>query len=172
MAPSTETWTFVCRLHCQARKKLTGVLYDRKIPLRQKAKVYGAIIRPDLTYGSECWAMKVTNCYHGDENALWDPRSVEKRSHAKRGNPTHTTRITDRRGYAQWPSSLVWTCPETRSKQRHPKSDGAGNSRYQTTRTSQEDMAPTDQGRHGWRGCYPGRGPRPEGVEKKDKADP
>ena len=42
-------------------RKLTGVLYDRKIPLRLKAKVYEAIIRPALTYGSECWAMKVNN---------------------------------------------------------------------------------------------------------------
>ena len=33
----------------------------------------------------------------------------------------------------------------------------------------QQDMAPTDQGRHDGRGCYPGCGPRPEGVEKKDK---
>ena len=41
-------------------RKLTGVLYDRKIPLRLKAKVYEAIIRPAMTYGSECWAMKVT----------------------------------------------------------------------------------------------------------------
>ena len=42
-------------------RKLTGVLYDRKIPPRLKANVYEAIIRPALTYGSECWAMKVTN---------------------------------------------------------------------------------------------------------------
>ena len=42
-------------------RKLTGVLYDRKIPLRLKAKVYEAIIRPALMYGSESWAMKVTN---------------------------------------------------------------------------------------------------------------
>ena len=42
-------------------RKMTGVLYDRKIPLRLKAKVYEAIIRPALTYGSECWALKVTN---------------------------------------------------------------------------------------------------------------
>ena len=40
---------------------MTGVLYDRKIPLRLKAKVYEANIRPAVTYGSECWAMKVTN---------------------------------------------------------------------------------------------------------------
>ena len=37
---------------------------------------------------------------------------------------------------------------------------------------TKEDMAPTDQGRHDGRGCYPGCCPRPEGVEKKDKADP
>ena len=57
-------------------------------------------------------------------------------------------------------------CPETRCKQRHPQSDGAGNTRYQTTRMSQEDMARTDQGRHDGRGCYPGYGPRPEGGKK------
>ena len=84
------------------------------------------------------------DCYHGDEDASRDPRSVETRSYAKRRDSTHITPFTDRRGYAQWPSSLVWTCPETRCNQRHPQSDGAGNTRYQTTRAPQEDMAPTD----------------------------
>ena len=32
-------------------------------------------------------------------------------------------------------------------------------------------MAPTNQGRHDGCGCYSRCGPRPEGVEKKDKAD-
>ncbi len=40
------------------------------------------------------------------------------------------------------------------------------------TRTTQEDMAPTDEGRHDGRGCYPGCRPRPEGVETEDKTDP
>ena len=93
------------------------------------------------------------------------------RSHAKRGNPTHSTRFTDRRGNARWPSSLGWTSPETRCGQRHPQSDEPGNTKCQTTRTSQEDIAPTDQGRHDGRGCYPGCGPRPEGVEKEDNND-
>ena len=50
------------RLHAawSSWRKLAGVLYDRKIPLRLKAKVYEAMIRPALMYGSECWAMKVT----------------------------------------------------------------------------------------------------------------
>ena len=52
-------------------RKLTGVLYDRKIPLRLKAKVYEAIIRPALTYGSECneGNQQEEDCYNGDEDA-------------------------------------------------------------------------------------------------------
>ena len=111
------------------------------------------------------------DCYHGDEGASRDPRCIETRAHAKQGHPTHPTRFTDRRGYARWLSSLVWTSPEMRCKQCHPQSALAGNTRYQTTRMPQEDMAPTTQGRHDGRGCYPGCGPRPEWVEKKDKAD-
>ena len=42
-------------------RQFTGLLYDRKIPLRLRAKVYDAIIRPALAYWSECWAMKMTN---------------------------------------------------------------------------------------------------------------
>ncbi len=81
------------------------------------------------------------DCYNGDHDASREPRSVETRSHAKRRKSTHITPFTDRRGYAQWPSSLVWTCPEKSGNQRHPQSDGAGNTRYQTTRAPQEDMA-------------------------------
>ena len=112
------------------------------------------------------------DCYHGDEDASRDPRSVETRPPEKRGNPAHSTHFTDRRGYALWPSSLVWTCPETRCGQCHSHSDEPGNTRYQTTRTPQEDVEPTTEGRHDGRGCDPGYGPRPDGVETEDKADP
>ena len=116
---------------------LTGVLYDRKIPLRLKAKAYETIIRPALTCGSECWALKMTNKRKyaiTETGMLRGILEVSRRIHAKRGNPTHSTRFTDRRGYTLWPSSLVWTCPETRGQQRNPQSDGPGNTRYQTTR--------------------------------------
>ena len=122
-------------------RKLTGVLYDRKIPLRLKAKIYETIIRPALTYGSECWAMKVTNkrkIVTTEMRMLRGILGVSRRDHyAKRRDSTHITPFTDRRGYAPWPSSLVWTCPETRCNQRHPQGDGAGNARYQTTRAPQ-----------------------------------
>ena len=42
----------------------------------------------------------------------------------------------------------------------HSHSDGPDSTRYQMTRMPQEDMAPTDQGRHDGCGCCPGYGPR------------
>ncbi|XP_047988405.1 uncharacterized protein LOC125228012 [Leguminivora glycinivorella] len=37
-------------------RELTGVLCDRKIPLKVKGHVYKTAVRPALLYGSECWA--------------------------------------------------------------------------------------------------------------------
>ncbi|KAE8662040.1 hypothetical protein F3Y22_tig00113721pilonHSYRG00141 [Hibiscus syriacus] len=36
----------------------TGVLCDKKVPLKLKEKFYRMTIRPALLYGSECWAIK------------------------------------------------------------------------------------------------------------------
>ncbi|XP_063538680.1 uncharacterized protein LOC134747932 [Cydia strobilella] len=37
-------------------RELTGVLCDRKIPLKVKGHVYKTTVRPAMLYGSECWA--------------------------------------------------------------------------------------------------------------------
>ena len=42
-------------------EKIDRSIVCRKIPLRLKANVYEAIIRPALTYGSKSWPVKVTN---------------------------------------------------------------------------------------------------------------
>ena len=36
----------------------SGVLCDRKVPLKVKGKYYKVAVRPALLYGSECWAVK------------------------------------------------------------------------------------------------------------------
>ena len=46
-------------------KEVSGVMCDRKMPVKLKDKVYKTIIRPAMTYGSECWAVKKK-----DENKL------------------------------------------------------------------------------------------------------
>ena len=46
-------------------KQLTGVLCDKKVPIKLKDKVYKTVIKPTMTYGAECWAVR-----KNDENRL------------------------------------------------------------------------------------------------------
>ena len=39
-------------------KGVSGVMCDRKMPVELEEKVFKTIIRPAMTYGSECWAIK------------------------------------------------------------------------------------------------------------------
>ena len=39
-------------------KQLTGVLCDKKVPIKLKDKVYKTVIKPTTTYGAECWAVR------------------------------------------------------------------------------------------------------------------
>ena len=39
-------------------KEVSGVMCDRKMHVELKDKVFKTIIRPAMTYGSECWAVK------------------------------------------------------------------------------------------------------------------
>ena len=46
-------------------KQVTGVLCDKKVPIKLKDKVYKTVIKPTMTYGAECWAIRKK-----DENRL------------------------------------------------------------------------------------------------------
>ena len=46
-------------------KQLTGVLCDKKVPIKLKDKVYKMVIKPTMTYAAECWAVRKK-----DENRL------------------------------------------------------------------------------------------------------
>ena len=39
-------------------KEVTGILFDKKIPKRMKSEIYKRMIRPAMTYGSECLTVK------------------------------------------------------------------------------------------------------------------
>ena len=39
-------------------KSASGVLCDRRMPLKLKGKFYRTAIRPAMLYGTECWAVK------------------------------------------------------------------------------------------------------------------
>ena len=39
-------------------RDLSGVIYDKKIPIKLKVKLYTTIVRPALLYGSETWVVR------------------------------------------------------------------------------------------------------------------
>ena len=42
-------------------KEVSGVMCDIKMPVELKDRVFETIIRPSVTYDSECWAVKKKN---------------------------------------------------------------------------------------------------------------
>jgi len=42
----------------QKLENASGVLCDRRIPLRLKGRIYHMVVRPVLLYGAECWPIK------------------------------------------------------------------------------------------------------------------
>ena len=39
-------------------RDVTGVIWDKKVPVKLKHKIYKTVIRHTMTYGAECWTMK------------------------------------------------------------------------------------------------------------------
>ena len=39
-------------------REVSGVMCDKKMPIKLKDKIYKTIVKPAMIYGSECWAVK------------------------------------------------------------------------------------------------------------------
>ena len=46
------------RLAWNTWREVTGVICDRKVPVKLKHEIYTNVIRPTMTYGAECWTIK------------------------------------------------------------------------------------------------------------------
>ena len=46
------------RLAWNKWREVTGVIHDKKVPVKLRHNIYMTVIRPTTTYGAECWTMK------------------------------------------------------------------------------------------------------------------
>ena len=46
------------RLAWNKLREVTGVICDKKVPVKLKHKIYKTVIKPTMTYGADCWTMK------------------------------------------------------------------------------------------------------------------
>ena len=60
---------------------LSGVICDKKVPVKLKNKLYKTVIRLILIYGSECWALHraAKDGHNRDENAKMDSGQNKER---------------------------------------------------------------------------------------------
>ena len=67
-------------------REVSGVMCDKKIPIKLKDKIYKTIVKPAMIYGSECWAVKKndTQKLHTTEMRMliW-ARGKTKKDHIK-----------------------------------------------------------------------------------------
>ena len=54
-------------------KMMFGVLCDKRMPIKLKAKCYKTIVRPTMLYGTECWA---TNREHTHKMSVTEMRML------------------------------------------------------------------------------------------------
>ena len=98
-----------------------SVLCDKKVPIKLKDKVYNTVIKPTMTYGAECWAVrkKEENRLHVAEMRMlrWI-RGKTRKDHVRNKTIQEDAKVCQ--------MSLVRTCQEKRRRQTIKKSDGHG----------------------------------------------
>jgi len=87
-----------------ARVRTSGVLCDKKVPLKLKGKFYRATVRPALLYGTECWAVK---SQHENQVSVAEMRMLRWISGKTRHDRIRNDTIRERVGVAPIIEKLV-----------------------------------------------------------------
>ena len=97
---------------------VSGVIYDKKVSIKLKSKLYKTVVRPAMVYGSECWSLRKQEeqCLHSTKMKMlrW--------SGAYQIDPEPKTTI------------MVWACNakgRDPHNKKHIEYDGDGNTTHE-----------------------------------------
>jgi len=85
-------------------KRASGVLCDKKVPLKLKGKFYRTAARPAMLYGTECWAVK---SLHKSKVSVAEMRMLRWMSGKTRQDRIRNDTIRERVGVAPIVEKLV-----------------------------------------------------------------
>jgi len=74
-------------------RRASGVLCDKKVPLKLKGKFYRTAVRPAMLYGTECWAIK---SQHGSKVRVAEMRMLRWMSGKTRQDRIRNDTIRER----------------------------------------------------------------------------
>ena len=77
-------------------KRCSGVLYDRRMPVKLKGKVYKTVVMPALLYGADTWATTRGQEARLEVNEMWMQRwmcGVTRRDKIRNEHIRGTTRV-------------------------------------------------------------------------------
>ena len=107
-------------------RDLSGVIYDKEVPVKLKSKLYTTVVRPAMVYGSECWALREQEeqRLHTTEMKMlrWSQGKTRKdriKNETIRGNAkvTPINSVLTQKRYKFGPDTkttiMVWACDET-----------------------------------------------------------
>ena len=67
-------------------RDLSGVIYDKKVPMKLKSKLYKTVVRPAMVYGSECWALRKKRRTAFAHHIIIENATMESRKYQERQN--------------------------------------------------------------------------------------
>ena len=127
-------------------RDLSGVTYDKKVPMKLKSKLYKTVVRPAMVYESECWALRKQEEQRLHTTEIKMPRWSQgktRKDRIKNETIRGIVRVTD--AYQIGPDSkttgMVWACDakgRDPHNKKHVEHDGDGNP---IQRTSKDEMA-------------------------------
>ena len=119
---------------------LSGVICDKKVPVKLKNKLYKTVIRPTLIYGSECWALHRAEQQRMHTTEMKMLRWIQGKTRKDRIRNEKFRSEAMVKPITTETTFVVWACDEKRRHKRCQACNDNEGGREETSRKAQTDV--------------------------------